>query len=325
MLFSSDTIAKHRSFIELNALPMPDSIATAVFIFSAVLILIALLGGKFKIFGSEISESVSNPFIRFVAFAIGAFLLVLVLDIQAPFNINIFGAPSETQQVERSESAEPGFSLPFSEPIEELTWSSTASSIKDNVDQDFRFNCPKGGTINRIYGTDIYTSGSSICSAAVHAGLITARDGGNVKVRVLGSQDFFNGMLRHGVTSQRYGDYNSSYTFLEGRKPLATEQTQRLDWNDTASSISGRLDQEFEFECPENGAIGRVTGTDIYTTGSSICSAAVHAGVISAREGGRVKIQILGSQEFFNGSERNGVASRKYGDYGSSFTFVEPS
>lgn len=302
---------------------MPDSIATAAFIFSAVLILIALLGGKFKIFGSEISESVSNPFIRFIAFTIGTFLLVLVLDIQAPFGLDIIGTSADTQQDERNEPAETGFSLPFRDPIEEINWDDTASAIKGNVDQDFRFRCPEGGTINRVYGTDIYTADSSICSAAVHAGVITAKDGGKVTVRVLGSQSFFNGVLRNGVTSRRYGNYDSSYTFIEARQPLAVEQTQILSWDDTAANISGRLDQDFEFMCPENGTIGRVTGTDIYTTGSSICSAAVHAGVISARDGGRIKLQILGPQDFFNGTDRNGITSRKYGDYDSSFVFIE--
>ena len=302
---------------------MPDSIATAAFIFSAVLILIALLGGKFKIFGSEISESVSNPFIRFIAFAIGAFLLVLVLEIQAPFGLDLFGTPTATQQNGRSDSVGTGLSIPFREPIEEIGWNDTASAIRGNVDQDFRFRCPEGGTINTIYGTDIYTSGSSICSAAVHAGVITAKDGGKVTVRVLGSQDFFNGVLRNGVTSRRYGNYGSSYTFVEARKPLATEQIQILSWGDSASNIRGRLGQDFEFICPENGTIDSVTGTDIYTTSSSICSAAVHAGAISARDGGKVSLQILGSQDFFNGTERNGVASRRYGDYNSSFVFIE--
>lgn len=302
---------------------MPDSIATAVFIFSAVLILIAILGGKFKIFGSEISEPVSNPLLRFLAFFIGAFLLVLVLEIQAPFGINIFGDAPVPQQTDSANSESPGFSIPFTEPLRTIDWSDTASRIKDNIGQDFRFECSEGGTVGRIYGTDIYTSGSSICSAAVHAGLISAKDGGKVKVRVLGPQEFFNGSTRNGIDSRGYSSHGGSFTFVQARKPLATKQIQILGWRSTASDIRGRLGQDFEFMCPENGDINRVTGTDIYTTGSSICSAAVHQGVISARDGGRVKLQILGTQAFFNGTERNSVTSRKYGEYGSSFVFIE--
>lgn len=314
-------IASPRSSFHL-AEPMPDSIANAAFIFSAILILIALLGGKFKIFGSEISDTVSNPLLRFVAFAIGSFLLVLVLDIQAPFG-NILGGKASSPPVAQPDSDSPSFTIPFVEPVEEISWSDTARQFSANVDQDFRLRCPEGGTIGNIYGTDIYTSGSSICSAAVHAGIINAKDGGIVKIRSLGSQDFFNGTARNGVTSGRYGSDGGSFTFIDSRRPIATEQIQILEWSDTASNIRGRLDQDFEYRCPENGDIARVYGTDIYTSSSSICSAAVHSGVISARDGGNVKIQVLGPQAFFNGTDRNGVVSQKYREYGSSFVFIE--
>lgn len=298
------------------------SIVTALFIFSAVLILIALLGGSFKIFGSEI-PGVSNPGIRFLAFFIGAFLLALVLDIQAPFGLNIFGDKAPTTQVNQPKSESPGLSFPFGAPIEEISWRDSASSVSANVGQDFKYKCPESGTISQIYGTDIYTSGSSICSAAVHAGIIGAKNGGNVKIRSLGPQDFFNAAIRNEVSSRRYGPYSGSFTLFDSGKPLATEQVQVLAWSDTATNVKANLGQDFEYVCPENGTIGRVTGTDIYGPGSSICSSAVHAGIISAREGGNVKIQILGPQEFFNGTDRNAVVSAKYGAYGSSFTFID--
>lgn len=298
---------------------MPDSVVIAVFIFGAVLILIALSGGKFEIFGSKISESVSNPLLRLIAGAIGTFLLVIALDLQAPFSLNIFGDKQSVSQPEQPNSEAFGINIPFVQPTEEISWGDSARNIEGNVGQDFKFECSEGGTIGRVYGTDIYTSGSSICSAAVHAGIISAKGGGKVTIRSLGTQDFFNGTTRNGVQSLPYGPYSGSFTFLDGRKPIAVEQVQIIAWNDTASGIRARLNQEFEYMCPEGGEISRVYGSDIYTSGSSICSAAVHAGVINARDGGRVKIQILGPQEFFNGTERNGVSSIKYGQYDSSF------
>ena len=120
-----------------------------------------------------------------------------------------------------------------------------------------------------------------------------------------------------------YGQYGGSFTFLDNRKPIAIEQIQIIAWNDSASRVRSRLGQDFEYMCPEGGTISRVYGTDIYTSSSSICSAGVHAGVINARDGGRVRIQILGAQEFFNGTERNGVSTLKYGNYGTSFIFIE--
>ncbi|MGF1523726.1 MAG: LCCL domain-containing protein [Leptolyngbyaceae cyanobacterium] len=302
---------------------MPHSLVIAVFVFGAVLILLALSGGKFKIFGSEISESVSNPLLRIIAGVVGTFLLVLALDLQAPFGINIFGGEQPAPQSQQPNPDSPGINLPFVEQTEEISWRDSARDLAGSVGQDFKFKCPEGGTISRVYGTDIYTSSSSVCSAAVHAGLIDTKSGGNIKIRSLGAQSFFNGTTRNGVQSQGYGQYDGSFTFLDGRSPIATEQIQLISWNDSASGVRARLEQEFEYMCPEGGNISRVYGTDIYTSTSSICSAAVHAGVINARDGGRVKIQILGPQKFFNGTERNGISSLKYGEYNSAFLFIE--
>lgn len=66
---------------------MPDSISIAAFILGAILILIAILGGNFKLFGSEISASVSNRWLRFISFSLGTFLLVLTLGIEVPVTI----------------------------------------------------------------------------------------------------------------------------------------------------------------------------------------------------------------------------------------------
>ena len=97
---------------------------------------------------------------------------------------------------------------------ERITWSTTASKFRNNLDQDFTFDCPPNGRIRGIWGTDIYTYGSSICSAAVHAGLITARDGGRVTIRIRPGSEFYNGTTRNGVSSQKYGSYNGSFIFI---------------------------------------------------------------------------------------------------------------
>ena len=57
---------------------MPGSVSIAAFVFGALLILVAILGGGFKAFGDEISEKVGTP-LRVVAGAIGAVVLVTVL------------------------------------------------------------------------------------------------------------------------------------------------------------------------------------------------------------------------------------------------------
>ena len=47
---------------------MPASLEIGFFVLGAVLLLIALVGGKIKIFVAEVSPKVTSPFIRIIAF-----------------------------------------------------------------------------------------------------------------------------------------------------------------------------------------------------------------------------------------------------------------
>ena len=64
-------------------------------------------------------------------------------------------------------------------------------------------------------------------------------------------------------------------------------------------------------------------GTDVYTDDSSVCSAAVHAGLITVEDGGKVVIEIAPAEEEYKGSDANGVESSDYGPWGGSFTFPD--
>jgi hypothetical protein len=106
--------------------------------------------------------------------------------------------------------------------------------------------------------------------------------------------------------------------------PVVTDSTfLPLDWNDTALNLSGRLDQDFTYTCPSGGRVGSVYGTDIYAATSSICSAAVHAGLITARDGGKVMIRIRPGEDSYSATNRNGVRSSKYGGRRGSFIFLK--
>ena len=73
--------------------------------------------------------------------------------------------------------------------------------------------------------------------------------------------------------------------------------------------------------CPKDcGLSYSVWGTGDYTTDSSICAAAVHAGVLQAKEGGKVKVSIAAGKQSYQGTQANGVTSRNWGSYDSSFT-----
>ncbi len=244
------------------------------------------------------------------------------------FNINLANDQNIVRTVRFTKSGQPEVislpTIPAIAPIQlkEITWNETASNLMENVDQDFTYSCPQNGTVNDVWGTDFYRSDSSICSAAVHAGIINARDGGKVQIRIRPGEEFYNGTTRNGVTSYREGKRRGSFTFLNSTgSPIITEQVQILEWNNDASNLNGKLDQDFTYLCPPNGTIINVYGTDLYTTDSSVCSAGVHAGVINTKDGGKVQIKIRPGEKFYNGTTRNGVISKRYGSDDWSFKF----
>ena len=98
---------------------------------------------------------------------------------------------------------------------------------------------------------------------------------------------------------------------------------QTTGWDATAREKQTALDRDFAYHCPANGRVTDVWGTDTYTDDSSVCSAAVHAGLITAEQGGTVTIRIKPGQAFYEGSDRNGVSSQDYGPWDRSFIFIK--
>ena len=56
---------------------MPQTIVIGTFVLGAILVLIAILGGNFKLFGAEVATNISNPFLRFTAFILGIIFLAI--------------------------------------------------------------------------------------------------------------------------------------------------------------------------------------------------------------------------------------------------------
>jgi hypothetical protein len=106
-------------------------------------------------------------------------------------------------------------------------------------------------------------------------------------------------------------------------QPLLTKTPiKMIDWSTSAGNLRGKLGQKFTFICRRNGQASTIYGTDLYTDDSSICTAAVHKGIISTKNGGKVTILIRGGSDSYQSSKRNGVKSNSYGSYGGSFLFV---
>src|ERR1700687_1769370 len=82
-----------------------------------------------------------------------------------------------------------------------------------------------------------------------------------------------------------------------------------IDWQSNARGFEGGEGATFRVRCPRDGAAGTIYGTRIYTDDSSICTAAVHAGVISLKRGGRVTIEIRGGRSSYESTTRHGITS----------------
>ena len=65
-----------------------------------------------------------------------------------------------------------------------------------------------------VWGTDVYTHDSSVCTAAVHVGRITLASGGTVTIEMRPGQASYLGSTRNGITSNSYGAWGCSVAVL---------------------------------------------------------------------------------------------------------------
>jgi hypothetical protein len=179
-----------------------------------------------------------------------------------------------------------------------------------------------GGTQGSIWGTDIYTDDSHIATAAVHAGLVKPGEHATVTVTMVESPEEHVASARNGVKSQAWGTYSTSYILT--RKSQATRTTTRPAAPTTASGFSGKLGRRFDIEVVGQ-TDGNVWGTDVYTDDSHIATAAVHAGLVKAGERAIVTLTIVESPDQHRGTTRNGVTTRDYGSFSSSFILQRAS
>jgi LCCL domain len=98
-----------------------------------------------------------------------------------------------------------------------IQWSDNLDSlgIRKSLGIKFKFSCSSGGEQgNRLWGTDIYTGGSSICEAAVHSGVFSRDQGGVVTIEVRGGRQSFLGSQRFGVLSKGYDSFSYSFAII---------------------------------------------------------------------------------------------------------------
>ena len=84
------------------------------------------------------------------------------------------------------------------------------------------------------------------------------------------------------------------------------------DRMDKIPNLANTVGASLVVHCPQNCFQGVVYGDGIYTVDSSVCVAAVHAGVVNAVKGGNVKVEVVSSQPGYAGSEKNGISTRAW-------------
>ncbi|MGA9422468.1 MAG: LCCL domain-containing protein [Rhodanobacteraceae bacterium] len=105
-------------------------------------------------------------------------------------------------------------------------------------------------------------------------------------------------------------------------------QAQAIDWQTSPLDLDlrGMNGERYAFHCPSGKPQqSRVAGSGPYTDDSSICTAAVHAGALHAKNGGTVTIEIRPGQARYPGSEHNYIRSSDYQrPWSGSFVIVTP-
>jgi hypothetical protein len=187
--------------------------------------------------------------------------------------------------------------------------------------------CPAGctgGNHGTIWGTDVYTSDSSVCGAAVHFGATTP-DGGRVTFTYTDGRASYEGTTRNGVGTNDYGSWGRSFTFVGEPTSAVTPSAVAASCTSRGYDFVSASTPEVVVECPAGCTTGTsIWGTDIYTNDSGVCVAAAHAGVITLADGGIVKVVHVEGQASYSGTTRNGVTTNNYGAWNASFSIAKP-
>ncbi|KAL8440393.1 hypothetical protein Efla_000281 [Eimeria flavescens] len=173
-----------------------------------------------------------------------------------------------------------------------------------------------------LKGSKVYSPASSVCKAALHAGVLDLQGGDAVLVVHNGINNYVSSKGKHGLVSDAEVEPQ-----MRSFSVIHASPYKRLScFSDGAFILHMKVDELALVSCPP-GTKHSVSScerlSDIFSPLSSVCRAALHAGALSA-DGGQVEVKAGPTHDQFVGSEKNGVLSLKSGSYLRSFSFRMP-
>jgi hypothetical protein len=226
-------------------------------------------------------------------------------------------SPMDSTVVDTAEAAVDSGVLP-------ATWTTDTKPYSCTIGARYTYDCPAGGTASTVWGSGPYTDDSSLCTAAVHAGVITLASGGLVTIEVRAGESSYASSTANGITTTSYGSWTCSFAIvgskLDGGVPDAAPPT--ATWSTTAKDHECKIGESFKYTCPGSGTASSVWGSGPYTHDSSICTAAVHAGKITLATGGAITIEMRAGEASYSATTANGITTLSYGSWTCSFVLL---
>lgn len=207
-----------------------------------------------------------------------------------------------------------------------IDWRTTATQWRGQVAALVSVYCPAGGTVATVWGSGPYTDDSSVCSAAVHAlATFNFAAGGTVRIALTRGEDAYPATVRHGVASSEWGAWENSFRIVTGvpgkhLNEIADTTTTEVSWSATAEHLRGKAGPQ-RVVCPREGQSAAVFGSGVYSDNSSICNAAVHAGLVTRALGGIVSLRMENGRASYSGSMKNETTTQGFGEWKGSFSF----
>ena len=186
----------------------------------------------------------------------------------------------------------------------------------------YRVHCPKGcskSPLANVFGTTYYTDDSSVCKAAVHAGVIKDDNGGDMILIIANGEESYQSSYQNGIQAAAHGSNPRSITFKNA------PQITRIDCYEIGGSsrFAGPIGTKFTVFCERSCSKkeNNVFGDQTYTDDSSICQSAIHAGLLTDK-GGEIQFILEQGRQLYSGSTKNGIKSQRRGTYLRSFRII---